>query len=543
MIVPIQLTTARGNSRAFLNTQESSLAKLPLDLILRILKLLKLNDIKAVSMTCRGFNALSQDRDLWLFLYQRAFLNTPAPQVSCYQSFKKLCSNLANGVYTSQHNRGTCCLCVNGMVIYGFGDGRIGQWGNGTFQGHTASVTSLLWIDGMLISGSADNTIKVWDFTYQQCLKTLTLEEKSEGVTALLWNGKHLISGSGNGTIQMWDLKTGTCVETLRGHQRRISSLLNVDGNLVSSSLDNTIKIWDLYSDSPKNVNFDRAKAPGSNCFSEGCIYSILPSEKQLNRGSFRVGQNSHFLASRSIDQNLCVKTMKDSGSVTSLIWTNERLISATPQTVSCWDINSGERESLPITARSILWVGDLLFCGGTSLQVWDLERRKLLWESEALFNVHALRWGEGKLFFSVSDGAYLYDFNASNEAVFKEIAKQFKYKEKPDDPLLSFFGYKEPYKFDISIPMDRFSRMPRKDREQIQASVWFEKKSDETTDFIREWRARAIKRHLSRPSRSIPIHNRSIAPVITVMVVSLLILKGLSWLMGESSNHEFSSL
>jgi hypothetical protein len=58
-----------------------------------------------------------------------------------------------------------------------------------------------------------------------------------------------------------------------------------------------------LYPAPSKIVDLDRAKASGFDCFSEGCINSILPSEKQSNRESFRVGPNSQFLTARGIDQ------------------------------------------------------------------------------------------------------------------------------------------------------------------------------------------------------------------------------------------------
>jgi WD40 repeat protein len=66
-----------------------------------------------------------------------------------------------------------------------------------------------------LASGSCDNTIKLWNMTTGNCLKTL------HGHASWIWSvafspdGQILASGSQDETIKLWDVQTGRCLKTL----------------------------------------------------------------------------------------------------------------------------------------------------------------------------------------------------------------------------------------------------------------------------------------------------------------------------------------
>jgi WD40 repeat protein len=68
-----------------------------------------------------------------------------------------------------------------------------------------------------LASGSVDKTIKLWDITSGQLIRTLT------GHTSdILWsvdllnNGQTLVSGSFDQTIKLWNWSTGECLSTIK---------------------------------------------------------------------------------------------------------------------------------------------------------------------------------------------------------------------------------------------------------------------------------------------------------------------------------------
>src|SRR5205807_1229357 len=87
-----------------------------------------------------------------------------------------------------------------------------------TLQEHTHPVRSVAFSpDGtILATGSVDQTVRLWDPSTGLCLKML--QGHTHWVLSVAFNpdGSTLASGSGDGTIKLWDVKTGECLQTLR---------------------------------------------------------------------------------------------------------------------------------------------------------------------------------------------------------------------------------------------------------------------------------------------------------------------------------------
>ncbi|MGA7936964.1 MAG: NB-ARC domain-containing protein, partial [Kovacikia sp.] len=134
-----------------------------------------------------------------------------------------------------------------------------------TFVGHTYSVNAIAFSpNGQYIATSSqDATIRVWDLQTSADLSQAAAYNSRSGVVrdaiqllghlSRVWSvafspdGKTLASASEDQTIKLWDWSTGQCLKTLMGHQGWVKSIaFSPDGtHLVSGSLDQTVKVWD----------------------------------------------------------------------------------------------------------------------------------------------------------------------------------------------------------------------------------------------------------------------------------------------------------
>ncbi|CED83964.1 dynein regulator [Phaffia rhodozyma] len=122
---------------------------------------------------------------------------------------------------------------------------------------------------GFVATGSRDKTIKIWDTTTGQCLRTLVGHENWVRALAFHPNGKFLFSASDDKTIRIWDLQTGRCTKSLDAHGHFVTCMAwgrtvvsgaaaGGDGKgaseaagsdrlvnvIATGSVDQTVKIW-----------------------------------------------------------------------------------------------------------------------------------------------------------------------------------------------------------------------------------------------------------------------------------------------------------
>ena len=92
--------------------------------------------------------------------------------------------------------------------------------------------------NGRVVSGSGDWTLKVWDVSSGECLRTLTghtrgarrrrpveprvdrssTPRRAQVVCVAVLSNGHVVSGSSDDTLKVWDPSTGDCLGTLSGH-------------------------------------------------------------------------------------------------------------------------------------------------------------------------------------------------------------------------------------------------------------------------------------------------------------------------------------
>eukprot|EP01113_Clastostelium_recurvatum_P015744 TRINITY_DN18847_c0_g1_i1.p1 TRINITY_DN18847_c0_g1~~TRINITY_DN18847_c0_g1_i1.p1 ORF type:complete len:528 (+),score=96.34 TRINITY_DN18847_c0_g1_i1:55-1584(+) len=162
--------------------------------------------------------------------YTRRVLNGHTAPVRCVKL-------LPHSFVYDAHDSGT--MSENATVLSGSDDKTIKQWDHTTGEcvrtitGHTNAVTCLQIVDSTLLSGSSDYTIKTWDF-YDGKI-TSSLEGHTDLVT---WMQCHtypqLVSCSYDATIRLWDLSTSQCVSTLRSNHSFLWYLQLVQANVAA---------------------------------------------------------------------------------------------------------------------------------------------------------------------------------------------------------------------------------------------------------------------------------------------------------------------
>ncbi|MGG6265246.1 NB-ARC domain-containing protein [Leptolyngbya sp. AN03gr2] len=116
------------------------------------------------------------------------------------------------------------------------------------FQGHLHWVFALAFSpDGRtLISGSGDQTLKVWNATTGELIRTL---QNPEAIFCVVYSpdGQTVAIASGDHTVKLWNPQTGQWLRTFQGHTDRVCCVAyRSDGRLLASGgADQTVKVWD----------------------------------------------------------------------------------------------------------------------------------------------------------------------------------------------------------------------------------------------------------------------------------------------------------
>ncbi len=119
-----------------------------------------------------------------------------------------------------------------------------------SFLGHADWVSSVrISPEGRYgLSGSADCTLKLWDLSTGECLRTL--QGHAEWITSVCWSddGRLALSGSADRTLKLWDLAAGRCLQTLYGHTSWVLAVaLSADQRYaLSASGDGLLRLWEL---------------------------------------------------------------------------------------------------------------------------------------------------------------------------------------------------------------------------------------------------------------------------------------------------------
>jgi WD40 repeat protein len=226
--------------------------------------------------------------------------------------------------------------------------------------------------DGKTIVLSSDNTIKLWDLTTGQVIKTLSGNE-SEKTMVFSPDGKIIASGGYDKTIKLWDVTTGKVVKTLSHQNNSIYELIfSPDGKILASrSINNIIQLWDLTTGKVIKSFSEHTDLVNSIVFSpDGKILASGSSDDTIKLWDVTTGKAIKTLTGH-VDRVTSVAFSPDGNMIAS---------GSDDKTIKLWDVTTGKAKTFTGNSSSVSSVafspdGNNIVSGSfdKTIKLWDV--------------------------------------------------------------------------------------------------------------------------------------------------------------------------
>lgn len=250
-----------------------------------------------------------------------------------------------------------------------------------TFVGHRSQVNSVAVMPNSryVLSGS-DNTLKIWDLTTNEEVKTLRIDGVGIESIAVTGDGRHAVLALFDGALKVLNLRNGKEVSTLTGHSYGINSVsLTPDGLFaVTASHDSLMKVWDL------SIGKELAVLRGHS----SNVYSVA------------ITPDGHYAVSGSFDRTLKIWDLNSTEQSTKIsshakmvghivVTPDNRyaITASNDKTIKVWNLRTGE-EHRTLTGHTdyVLRLGVssdsrrlISSSADSTINIWDLEKGKIL--------------------------------------------------------------------------------------------------------------------------------------------------------------------
>ncbi len=215
---------------------------------------------------------------------------------------------------------------------------RLGRTDLLTLRGHSHNVMGVAFDPWgrRLVSASEDGTLKLWDTTTGQVIRTLVRDSGNVFCVAFSPDGRHIASGSLDQAVTLWDVETGHALHVMRGHAAYVLGVaFSPDGRrIASASHDSTVKLWDVEAGTAERTLHGRGPQLWGVTFSpDGLLLASSGADQAISLWDARTGEEVRRLLGHS-------------GRVwgTSFSPDGARLASASDdRTIKLWDVASGQ--------------------------------------------------------------------------------------------------------------------------------------------------------------------------------------------------------